>query len=128
MVNQALAIYYLNDFDRYIKEVLKIKYYIRYQDDFLLFHESKDFLKYCLEEIKNFLKKEKLELNKKSRVYKNTDNFMFLGRNTKGEYIRYRNIKRKIKAKRYLYNIGKINLYSFCSTVNCYKNLIKRDI
>lgn len=93
----------------------------------MLFHESKEYLKYCFEEIKKFLAKEKLQLNKKSRLYKNTDNFMFLGRNKKGNYIRYRNVKRKIKAKRYLYNTGKINLFSLCSNINCYKNLLNRQ-
>ena len=95
MANQALAIFFLNDFDRFVKEVLKIKYYERYQDDVLLFHESKEYLRFCFEEIKKFLEKEKLKLNDKSRIYKNTDNFMFLGRNKKGEYIRYRNVKKK---------------------------------
>lgn len=128
MVNQILAVYFLNDFDRYVKEVLKIKYYERYQDDFLLFHESKEYLKYCFEEIKKFLEKEKLQLNGKSRIYKNTDNFMFLGRNTKGKYIRYRNVKRKLKARRYLYDTGKINLFSFCGSVNCYETLLKRNL
>ena len=128
MVNQALAIFYLNDFDRFVKEVLKMKYYIRYQDDFLLFHESKEYLKFCFADIKKFLEKEKLKLNNKSRIYKNTDNFMFLGRNTKGKYIRYRNVKRKIKAKHYLYTIGKINLYSLYSSINCYSSLLKRDL
>ena len=47
MTSQILAIFYLNDMDHFIKEELKIKYYIRYQDDFLLFHESKEYLKYC---------------------------------------------------------------------------------
>ena len=46
MTSQVLAIFYLNDLDHYIKEVLKIKYYVRYQDDFLLFHHSKEYLKY----------------------------------------------------------------------------------
>ena len=99
MTNQILAIFYLNDMDHFIKEKLKIKYYVRYQDDFLLFHESKEYLRYCLQEIKNFLEIEKLKLNSKTRIYKNTNNFVFLGRNTKGIYSRYRNIKRKIKKK-----------------------------
>ena len=80
MTSQVLAIFYLNDLDHYIKEDLKIKYYVRYQDDFLLFHESKDYLKQCFEKIKIFLAKEKLELNRKSRIYKNTNHFIFLGR------------------------------------------------
>ena len=54
MTSQILAIFYLNDMDHYIKEDLKIKYYVRYQDDFLLFHESKQYLKECLEKKKNF--------------------------------------------------------------------------
>lgn len=33
-----------------LKEKLHIKGVIRYQDDFLLFHQSKQYLKYCLEE------------------------------------------------------------------------------
>ena len=85
--------------DHFIKEKLKIKYYVRYQDDFLLFHQSKEYLKYCLEEIKKFLEKEKLVLNKKTRIYKNTNNFIFLGRDKKGKYKKYRNVKRKIKKK-----------------------------
>lgn len=32
MTSQALAIFYLNDLDHFIKEKLQIKYYVRYQD------------------------------------------------------------------------------------------------
>ena len=126
MTSQALAIFYLNDLDHYIKEVLKIKYYVRYQDDFLLFNESKEYLKYCFEKIKNFLEKEHLKLNGKSRIYKNTNNFIFLGRNNKGKYARYRSVKRKIKYRRYLYNYNKINLMQYINTIECYKNIIKK--
>lgn len=97
MTSQVLAVFYLNDLDHYIKEILKIKYYVRYQDDFLLFHPSKDYLKYCLDKIKVFLQKEDLTLNPKSRILKNTNNFIFLGRNQKGKYAKYREIRRKIK-------------------------------
>jgi len=128
MTSQVFAIFYLNDLDHYIKEDLKIKYYVRYQDDFLLFHESKDYLKYCFEKIKEFLKKEKLELNGKSRLYTSSNNFIFLGRNKKGEYARYRNVKRKLKKKVYLYRTGKINLMGVTESLLCYKNLCKRDI
>ena len=95
MTSQILAIFYLNDMDHFIKEKLKIKYYIRYQDDFLLFHKSKEYLKYCFSEIKKFVKEEKLKLNKKSRLYKSTNNYIFLGKNKFGKYARYRNVKRR---------------------------------
>lgn len=127
MTSQVLAIFYLNDMDHYIKEELKIKYYIRYQDDFLLFHESKEYLKECLEKIKMFLEKEKLTLNKKTRIYKSTNNYIFLGRNTKGRYCKYRNVKRRLKKRIYLYKIKKISLNSLmCSVVN-FRSLCSRE-
>ena len=123
MTSQALAIFYLNDMDHYIKEVLKIKYYVRYQDDFLLFHKSKKYLTYCLNEINKFLKKEKLMLNKKTRIYRNTNNFIFLGRNMSGRYMRYRDVNRKLKKKFYLYKTNKINLSSIINSIICYDGL-----
>ncbi len=128
MTSQVFAIFYLNDMDHYIKEDLGIKYYVRYQDDFLLFHESKDYLKYCFEKIKEFLVKEKLTLNGKSRLYTSSNNFIFLGRNQYGKYARYRNVKRKLKKKMYLYKTGVINLMSLSSSILCYKSLCEKDI
>lgn len=127
MTSQILAIFYLNDMDHFIKEKLKIKYYVRYQDDFLLFHPSKKYLKYCLEELHKFLEKEKLSLNAKTRIYKNTNNFLFLGRNSYGQYARYRDVKRKLKARLYLYQNDKISLHSFTSSLICYKGLCNRN-
>lgn len=127
MTSQILAIFYLNDLDHFIKETLKIKYYVRYQDDFLLFHPSKDYLKYCLNEIKNFLLNEKLELNVKTRIYKNTNNFLFLGRNCHGKYARYRSVKRKLKHRFYLYSNNFISLNSFISSLICYQGLCQKN-
>lgn len=126
MTSQCLAIFYLNDLDHFIKEKLKIKYYIRYQDDGLIFHESKEYIKFCFKEIEKFLDKEHLKLNNKSRIYKNTNNFIFLGRNRKGKYAKYRNIKRKIKYRKRLYEDGKIDLMGYINTINCYRNIIKK--
>lgn len=128
MTSQCLAIFYLNDLDHFIKEKLKLKYYVRYQDDGLIFHESKEYLKFCFKEIEKFLDKEHLKLNNKSRIYKNTNNFIFLGRNRKGKYAKYRNIKRKIKYRKRLYEDGKIELMGYINTINCYRNLIKKVV
>lgn len=128
MTSQILAIFYLNDMDHFIKETLKIKYYVRYQDDFLLFHPSKQYLKYCLQQISDFLAREKLHLNNKTRIYKNTNNFLFLGRNFNGKYARYRNVKRKLKKRLYLYNKGFISLNSVTSSLICYQGLCNRKI
>ena len=126
MTSQILAIFYLNDLDHFIKEVLKIKCYVRYQDDFILLHHSKEYLKYCFSEIKKFVEKEGLKLNPKSRIYKNTNNFIFLGRNKYGKYAKYRGVKRILKKKFYLYNKNKLSLNSLTSSIICYNSLQKK--
>ncbi len=128
MTSQILAIFYLNDMDHFIKENLKIKYYVRYQDDFLLFHQSKKYLKYCLNELHNFLNTQKLSLNKKTRIYKNTNHFIFLGRTKNGKYSKYRNINRKIKKRIYLYKTANIKLSSIVSSLICYEHLCNKVI
>lgn len=127
MTSQVLAVFYLNDLDHYIKEELHIKYYVRYQDDFLLFHESKEYLKYCLEKINEFLANEHLKLNNKSRIFKNTNNYVFLGRTKNGKYAKYRSMKRKIKYKRFLYEHDCIQLANLVNSMRCYESLKKRN-
>lgn len=127
MTSQILAIFYLNDMDHFIKEELKIKYYVRYQDDFLLFHPSKQYLRYCLNKLTNFLNKEKLTLNSKTRIYKSTNNFLFLGHNKHNNYSRYRTVKRKLKKRKYLYKNNYINLSSLTSSIICYDHLCNKN-
>lgn len=43
MSSQFLAILYLNELDHFIKNELKIKYYIRYMDDGVLIHRNKEY-------------------------------------------------------------------------------------
>lgn len=116
MTSQILGIYYLNDLDYYIKENLKIKCYVRYQDDFILFHNNKEYLKECLEKIIIFLKKEKLVINNKTRIYTNKNNIIFLGKDKYNKKSKYREKNRKLKLKKYLYENNRINLNSYLST------------
>lgn len=127
MTSQVLAIFYLNDLDHFIKEELKIKGYIRYQDDFLLFSESKEYLGVCLEKIKKFLEKEKLTLNGKTRIYSCNENICFLGRNLYGQYAKRHTVRRKMKKRFYLLKEGKISLDSYIAARICYKNLMRKS-
>lgn len=69
-----------NELDHFIKEVLRIKYYIRYMDDLILIHHSKEHLKYCLEEIRKFIEPLGISLNtKKTQIHKLRQNIKFLG-------------------------------------------------
>lgn len=79
MTSQIIATFYLNDLDHYIKEKLNVKYYVRYMDDGVLIHHDKEYLKYCLEKIKEFLKHYKLELNNKTKIYSSNEGIEFLG-------------------------------------------------
>lgn len=127
MTSQVLAIFYLNDMDHFIKEELKIKGYIRYQDDFLLFSESKEYLEKCLERIKEFLKKEKLTLNNKTRIYTSNENICFLGRNLYGQYAKRRTVKKRMKKRFILLQEGKISLNSYIASKLCYEKLMRKS-
>lgn len=70
-------------------------------------------------------KKEKLFLNKKTRIYKNTNNFIFLGRNKYGKYSKYRVVKRRIKKKYKMYKNNNIKLNNLMSTINSYNYLLR---
>ena len=54
--SQWFAIFYLDGFDRLIKEKMKIKYYSRYMDDCVLIYQDKKYLCYCLEQMKQCAK------------------------------------------------------------------------
>ncbi len=78
-INQTLAVSYLNPLDHYIKEVLHIKCYGRYMDDFYLIYQNKEYLKYCLEEIKKMCVGLKLKTSgKKTKIIKLSHGFTFL--------------------------------------------------
>lgn len=118
MTSQIFAIFYLNEIDHFIKEDLKIKYYIRYQDDFLLIHEDKQYLKYCLEKIKIKLAEIGLEINEKTRIYKNNENMNFIGvRKNKKFSNRHRTIK-KVNQRIKLYRNNKISFSSIISSIS----------
>ena len=116
--SQWFAILYLSDMDHMIKERLGIKFYGRYMDDFYLIHHDKDYLIYCLEEIKKFLVPLGLELNHKTAIFPLAQGIDFLGFRTymtdTGKVIRKirreskNRIRRKLKKFRHLLDEGRI--------------------
>lgn len=117
MSSQIFAILYLNELDHFIKEKLNIKYYIRYMDDGIIIHQDKEYLKYCMKEIKNILSKYKLSFNnKKTRIDGIKNGIDFLGfrfyiKNDKVIMKLRNDIKKRFKRKvkklniKYEYNI-----------------------
>jgi len=55
LTSQFFANIYLDPLDRHMKHELKIKYYIRYADDFIIMSESREYLKALIVKIKEFL-------------------------------------------------------------------------
>lgn len=80
--SQLLALLFLDDFDHFVKERLRVRYYGRYMDDFFLIHEDKDFLRCCLKEITAYLADLKLELNEKTAIFPLRNGIDFLGFHT----------------------------------------------
>ena len=123
LTSQLFANIYLNELDKFVKHSLKMKYYIRYMDDFIIFSESKSELHYILNEIENFLKtKLELELNNKTRIHPVKTGVEFVG------YIHFYNkIRiRKSSWKRFKKNLKTTKKSSDKNTINkeTYNNTI----
>lgn len=68
-VTQTTQIALLNGLDHYITDTLGIKVYVRYMDDAVMVHESKEYLRTCKEKIAVFLSSLKFRLNEKTQLY-----------------------------------------------------------
>lgn len=81
-INQGFALLYLDSMDKMIKYELGIEYYGRNMDDFWLIHPSKEYLKYCLEVIRVYLKTLNLTLNGKTQIFPFKNGVNYLGFHT----------------------------------------------
>jgi retron-type reverse transcriptase len=81
LTSQFFANVYLNELDKFVKHNLKVKYYVRYVDDFVLLHPSKKQLEVWKERIGKFLREElKLELHPdKSKIISLSKGVDFVG-------------------------------------------------
>ncbi|MEK6856101.1 MAG: reverse transcriptase/maturase family protein [Nanoarchaeota archaeon] len=106
LTSQFFANVYLNELDYFVKHTLKVKYYIRYVDDFVVLYSSKDQLEKWKIEIDNFLRdKLYLELHPdKSKIISLSRGVDFVGFRNFYHFrlLRKRNIRQILtKIKRY---------------------------
>lgn len=119
--SQWFANFFLTDLDHYIKEKLKIKYYIRYADDMVLFSNNKKNLHKARILIEEYLKKENLKLKENYSLFKVDNRFIdFLGYKFYRGYIKLRRgiflkIKRKVKR---IYKKKYINIHNAYSMIS----------
>jgi len=80
LTSQFWANVYLNELDQFVKRTLKCRSYVRYADDFLLFHDDKAMLHRWREEIIRFLEGLRLCLHERTAVISRCrDGFGFVG-------------------------------------------------
>ncbi len=129
LTSQFFSNVYLNELDQFIKRKLKIKYYGRYVDDFVLLHNDIQYLKYCEIEINNFLINNlDLKLNttktKHNLISKGID---FVGYIIKPGRIHLRS-KTKNKVKNIILNLNDIyDLEVIRQRVNSYLGMFKHS-
>ena len=136
LTSQFLSIFYLNKLDHYIIHNLHLKYYVRYMDDFLIFHYDKKYLKECLIKIKHQLNNiYHLNINEnKTKIINTKEGFVFLGyyfkiRNKK-TIIKLRKetmnkVKKRIKDNNDLYDKKQITFFKYFSSINNYRFTFK---
>ncbi len=120
LTSQLFANVYLNELDKFIKEELHIKHYMRYMDDFIILSNDKAYLRSVLALIEDFLSKRlKLRLNPKTYIFKVKNGVDFVGyrhwhSHKKVRKSNIKRIRRKIRLFIKRYSDGKIDF----NTVN----------
>ncbi|MBQ9181211.1 MAG: RNA-directed DNA polymerase [Bacilli bacterium] len=132
--SQSFGLIYLSEFTRFLKQKLNLKYVINYMDDFVILHESKNYLKKCLDLIIDKLNEYKLELNKKKtkidsikngidflgyRFYINNKIIIKLRNRTK------LNFKKKVNSLKLLKNNNYFDNKTYYNLLSSYKGLTK---
>lgn len=77
---QIAGISALDFLDHFIKEQLHVKYYLRYMDDFIIIHNSEEYIKHCKELIEEMLNEIEFELHPdKTIIFPVKEPITFLG-------------------------------------------------
>lgn len=113
--SQCFANVYLDQADKYAKNILKIKYWYRFMDDMIAIVENKQEAIEKLALIRNFLKENLgLELNEKTQIIKSTQGVNFCGYKINEYRLKIRDkgkrrLKHKVKDLKYKIKTGQIS-------------------
>jgi len=127
LTSQFFANLYLNELDYFIKFNLRIKYYLRYMDDFLIFSNEKMGLVEVKEKAGKFLDGSlKLRLHEeKSQIYSTSVGIKFLGFRLFSEYRRLasdnvKRFKKRLNKFECLFANGKMTKTAVRDSVRCW--------
>ncbi|KOR35584.1 MULTISPECIES: reverse transcriptase domain-containing protein [Planktothricoides] len=123
LTSQFFANIYLNGFDRYLKEQLKVRKYLRYVDDFALFSDDRHFLMDARVAIEEYLATLRLKIHPiKSQLFETRHGANFLGFRIMPDRIRIcskslKRGRRKLKYRLEQYRQGEIDRPTLKSSV-----------
>ncbi len=100
------ALYYLDGLDRLIKEKLQVRYYTRYMDDGVLVHQDREYLKYCLSQMKAYIGQERKLEFKVIRKLRTSNK---------------KRLKRKLKRYRHAYRNGVMDMEAVSRSLASYR-------
>ena len=139
--SQILALAYTNRIDHYVKEKLRIDGYVRYGDDGIIIHQSKEYLKRCLARLRKLTGLMKLQFNwNKTHITKLTHGWRWLKirwwLEDDGKVVKKLNpevvthYRQKFKKLRVLLDQGETTREYIAQLWHCWKNMtgIKRRI
>jgi retron-type reverse transcriptase len=69
LTSQLFVNIYMNEFDQFVKNELKVKYYIRYADDFIFLSDSNKYLENLLSQVEKFLNDNLKLLLHENKIY-----------------------------------------------------------
>ena len=135
LTSQVFANFYMDSFDHFIKHDLKIRYYGRYVDDFVIVHEDKEFLKKLISKLSEYLQTElqvtihpkKIYLQHYSKGVKFSGtvilpNRIYIADRTKGNF--YNAIEKQNQIARN-HKLTKEEQQAFQSSMNSYLGIMK---
>lgn len=142
-VSQLLANLILTPLDNFIKQTLRVKHYVRYMDDLLIFGETKNKLKSHLKQLNNFIKTLHLSFNQKTRLAPMANGISYLGytyfidrRKSDNQPIFKIKLRRstvlrarkKIEKEILLFKLGKTDYLHAYSVYNAYRSILKKEL
>jgi Retron-type reverse transcriptase len=124
LTSQLFANMYLDRLDHYIKDVLKVKAYLRYMDDFIIFADDKAELHLLHAKIRTFLRSElRLEMKEKEVIVSPvTEGIPFLGFRIFPSLIRLKHENKKrtlrrINSKIREFKLGILDEEKYCQSL-----------
>lgn len=141
-ISQLLANLILTKLDNFIKQTLRVKHYVRYMDDLLIFGETKEKLKSHLKRLNEFIKTLHLSFNQKTRLAPMANGISYLGytyfidtRKADGKPIFKIKLRRstvlrarkKIEKEIQAFKLGKTDYLHAYSVYNAYVSILRKE-